>query len=490
MTTNKKFDDVTTVAEKIATGERTSFAITQELKERIEKHNPSINAFITLTKEKALLEAQKCDEERAQGKRRGPLHGVPITVKDSFATKGVPTTNGLLQLKDFVPTEDASVVQKVKAAGAIILGKSSLPPMAMDVQCNNELIGKTNNPWDVTKSSGGSSGGSAAAVASGFSYADMGSDIGGSIRIPSSFCGIYGFKPSEHGVSTAGHMPGLDHKDYVSVRHLHGVGPLARSMDDLQLLFSILAERDYSEAACKPLAKPHEAMRLRDIRIAWAPTIASIPVEKDIETTIHDAVTSLKQGGAAVSVFDEKSIDWSGIWKVWGQIIDAECNSQASPLARTLQWLFTKGRVAELPTVAMTFPLTYKNYMRVLNRRDQLITSFEKVMAETDVLILPVTSTTAIAHITPDKMMGYSPMYSEQVPVNTENVPYWKAMTFFTTPFNVLGMPVVTMPIGKNKDGMPIGIQIIGKRGMDFHLLAYAQEIDAVIGKHMTPNLV
>ena len=203
------FLTATQLAEKIRSGETTSLEVVQAFLKQIETYNPILNAIVTLDAQGALERAKEADEALARGELWGPLHGVPVTIKDSFSTAGMLSTSSHPPLADYVPPEDATVVARLRNAGAIILGKSNLPELAGDFQTNSPIFGITNNPWDLSVTPGGSSGGSAAAVAAGLSPLEIGSDLAGSIRIPSHFCGVFGMKPTEHLVSGFGHFPGL-----------------------------------------------------------------------------------------------------------------------------------------------------------------------------------------------------------------------------------------------------------------------------------------
>ena len=214
--------------------------LTQQMLARIDAHNPALNAVNLPTPDLALALAKAADVALAGGEAAGPLHGVPVTNKDAFALKGVPTTAGDPQLADHLPTEDAVVVSRLKAAGSVFLGQTNVPYMLADHISDNEIYGRSNNPWDFARTPGGSSGGAAAAVAAGLSYLSLGSDIGGSIRVPAHFCGIYGHKPTINLVPLAGHIPPAPWIPPQPKEILPVAGPLARSAEDLRLALGIL----------------------------------------------------------------------------------------------------------------------------------------------------------------------------------------------------------------------------------------------------------
>ncbi|MCI0664886.1 MAG: hypothetical protein L0220_27800, partial [Acidobacteria bacterium] len=227
------FGTAAQAVQAIRRGEISSRELTAHVIERIKKHNPKLNLFVTLLEEQALEKAKQADEMLAKKKAAGPLHGLPVVIKDTYATAGVRTTSGSKIFEQYVPKEDAVVVARLKAAGAIIIGKTNVPEFASDWQSFNQVAGTSNNPWDIKRTPGGSTGGGAAALAAGFGFLEVGSDIGGSIRIPSHFCGVYGHKPTIDVVPLLGHIP--PPPGSITPAELPVAGPLARSAEDLKL---------------------------------------------------------------------------------------------------------------------------------------------------------------------------------------------------------------------------------------------------------------
>ena len=220
---------------------------------QITAHNPSVNAIVTLDEARARQRAKEADEALAHDEIWGPLHGVPVTIKDVFETAGMRTTSSFKPLATYIPKQDATVVARLRQAGAIILGKTNTPEMAGDEQTNSPLFGRTNNPWNLERTPGGSSGGSAAALASGMSPLDIGSDIGGSVRNPAHFCGVFSLKPSDYRVPFTGHIPPPPGtKGRGLLRYFLTPGPLARSVQDLRLALSIIARPDEREWEVPP----------------------------------------------------------------------------------------------------------------------------------------------------------------------------------------------------------------------------------------------
>src|SRR6185436_5298258 len=220
--------------------------------------------------------AREADDALARGELWGPLHGVPMSIKDALETAGVRTTGGHPPLKDYVPKHDAAAVAKLRAAGAILLGKSNVPPLSADYRADNPIFGRTNNPWDLERTPGGSSGGAAAAVAAGLTAFDVGSDLAGSVRTPAHFCGLFGLKVTEGRISNAGHIPELPGQP-LAVRHLNVLGPLTRSIEDLELV---------TKAMCEPQVPWTDALEKSSCRIAWSADFSGVPVTRDTKDAI------------------------------------------------------------------------------------------------------------------------------------------------------------------------------------------------------------
>src|SRR5512133_3029032 len=247
---------------------------------QIERHNPALNAVVTIDAERARERARQADEALSRGVVWGPLHGVPFTLKDAHSTAGVRTTTGFPPL-DHVPQEDGTVAARLKAAGGVLIGKTNVAAMLADFQTSNSIFGRTNNPWNVERTPGGSSGGAAAALAAGMTPFEIGSDLSGSIRIPAHFCGLFALKPTEQRVSLDGMIPGLPPPR--SVRIMSCIGPIARSVEDLALLFPIIAGPDGRDTEVEPVPVGEVPdLRIKDLRIALAPTFPGLPAAAEI----------------------------------------------------------------------------------------------------------------------------------------------------------------------------------------------------------------
>jgi Asp-tRNA(Asn)/Glu-tRNA(Gln) amidotransferase A subunit family amidase/putative intracellular protease/amidase len=298
------FSSTKQLAEAIRTGAVSAMEVLEAHLAQIQRHNPALNAVITLDADRARERAREADRALARGEVWGPLHGVPFTLKDAHATAGVRTTTGFPPLADHVPQEDGSVAARLKTAGCILMGKTNVHMMLADpAQTINPIFGRTNNPWNVERTPGGSGGGAAAALASGMTPFEVGTDLSGSIRIPAHFCGLFGLKPTENRVSLAGVIPGLPPPR--SVRIMSCVGPMARTAEDLTLLYRIIAGPDGRDTDVQPVPVGDvPKLALKGLRIAFAPTFPGFPVAAEIRDTVEDLARRLARLGAIVEHAD------------------------------------------------------------------------------------------------------------------------------------------------------------------------------------------
>ena len=422
---------------------------------QIETHNPALNAVITLDAERASERAREADDALARGEAWGPLHGVPFTLKDAHATAGVRTTTGFPPLADYVPKEDGTVAGRLKAAGGILIGKTNVPVMLADFQTSNPIFGRTNNPWDTARTPGGSSGGAAAALASGMTPFEIGTDLSASIRLPAHFCGVFGLKPTERRVALTGLIPGLPGPR--PLRIMTSIGPMARSVDDLALLYAIIAGPDGRDTEVPPVPVEQAVnIGLRDIRIAVAPSFPSTAVAAEIRAAISELAGRLSPLCRAVDEAALPALDFN-----------QELASAGALVGMTIGAVQPDGQ--EQPT-------TLFQYLEALDRRDGSIVAWEQFFDQWDVLLCPPSVMTAFPHCDPG-----SPLQ-----VDGQQVPYWTVSAYGAL-FNYTGHPAVVLPFTRDRAGLPIGVQLVGKRWSDSRLLAVAAAVAGVTGAFRRP---
>jgi amidase len=464
------FSSATELAEKIRSRELSSFEVVSAFINQIEEQNKIYNAIVLLDKENALIKAKQADIALAKGEIWGKLHGVPITIKDNYKTKGLTTTAGYPPLKNNVPDEDAEIVKLLLSEGAIIIGKTNLSVLAMDMQADNPIFGKTNNPWDTTRTSGGSSGGCATALATGMTPLSFGNDLAGSLRIPSAYCGVYGFKPT-YGVSPLKGIQIDPEEEVNGIRALAVSGPLARNIEDLELAMDIIANSTQDNRRLVPIVRFWDSINIKELRIAWTDEFGGVEVDNEIKREISKFVSKLEAAGATVEKVVPE-IEFNIAWKTWGSFVGMQGGYSTSNFSRWLGSIFTKGDLENVPMHQnIVEPICVEKYMTASEIQDSLITKMENFLTKYDVFICPVSSVTAFKHHSPSKSYGNFNIYNEPLRVNDKEIHYYMATQGYTTPFSLTESPVLSMPIGLSSNSLPIGIQIIGKRYEDFKLL-------------------
>jgi amidase len=449
------FSSTTQLAAAIREGHVSATEVLEAHLAQIATHNPALNAIITMDAGQARKRAHEADEAQARGDVWGPLHGVPFTLKDAHATAGMRTTTGFPLLAGYVPQEDSTVTARLKAAGGILMGKTNVAMMLADYQSNNPIFGRTNNPWNIERTPGGSSGGAAAALAAGMTPFDIGTDLSSSIRIPAHFCGLFGLKPTEQRVPLTGLIPGLPGPR--PVRIMSCIGPMARTVEDLALLYAIIAGPDGRDTEVHPVPVDEvPKLELKQLRIAFAPTFPGFPVAADI----RDAVEELaRQLSPLCEVVEEAALP---------QLDFNQEGASAGALIGMMTGAF-QPEEQERPT-------TLAQYLEALHRRDQSIVAWEQFFDEWDVLLCPPSMVTAFPHCEPG-----TPLH-----VDGQQVVYWMVSAHGTL-FNYTGHPAVVLPYKLDRDGLPIGVQMIGKRWDESRLLAMAKVLSEVTGAFQRP---
>ena len=421
--------------------------LTKLMLARIERLNPKLNAYLTVTAEPALAQAKKAEAElygprgRKGHRDRGPLHGIPISLKDNIYTKDTRTTAGSKILKEFVPQRDAVVVSQLKEAGAIILGKTNLHEFAYGVTTDNPHFGPTRNPWDVSRIPGGSSGGSAAAVAAGLCYGSIGTDTGGSIRIPAALCGIVGLKPTFGRVSVADVVPLSPRFDCV--------GPLARSAADAAVLLDPIFVRGEKEAGLQSATQSKSAL-LRGFRIAVPKDFFLKIVSVEVEYAFDSALRVLRKLGAALK--HEASIplleetEDAGNQIAWAEATHYHQHAGWFPARAADYGEDVRTRLELGAKVAAT------TYLQALEQREAFIEGFHGAMADAklDALAVPTTPI-------PAPTIG-----EETTAVCGTNHPTRALLLRNNRPANLGGLPAISVPCGLTADDLPVGLQLIG----------------------------
>jgi amidase len=422
---------------------------------QIEARNPPLNAVVTIDVDRARADAKAADDATARGAATGALHGVPFTLKDAFATKGVRTTSGFT-LFDHVPTADATIAARLKNAGAILVGKTNVPVLLADYQTSNPIFGRTNNPWDTSRTPGGSSGGAAAAVAAGMTPFEVGTDLSGSIRLPSHFCGVFGLKPTEHRVSLNGVVP-VPRGGPRPVRIMSCVGPMARTPDDLALILSIIAGPDPGDTDVDPVALGDFApVPAREIRIAFAPMIGGFPVSGAIRGALESVANQLESVGAVVEEAKLPPLDLTDDLK------------QAGALIPKIASAFSPG--PDNPKASLA------EYLTALDRRDRSIAAWEAFFEDWDALLCPPAMTTAFPHTTPGSALEVDGREEQYFSLGAHG-----------TLFNYSGHPAVVMPSGMMDNGLPIGVQLVGRWWSEARLVGIAKTLTELTGGFRRP---
>lgn len=479
-------DDQFATAQQMREALRTRRVSAQELLEwhlkRIKRYNQALNAIVVLTEEQAHQRAAEADAAIARGVLLGPLHGLPVTIKDCIEVAGLPTTAGVPQRVGTISTTTAPVAQSILDAGAILLGKTNLPPYATDWQTNNPLFGRTNNPWDLTRTPGGSTGGGAAALAAGLTALELGSDLAGSLRIPAAFCGVYGHRPSETAVPRSGHIPGSPLENPAVVMNV--MGPLARSAEDLELALSIIAEPIVGEQVAWQLQlPPPRHIRLADFRVAMLPSVPWLPVDKEIVTALDDLAARLRQIGARVEEITPEGFD---LWKhheAYCQLMSAIVFTHLSTEERAqLVELLSQSPDPFGGAQAVGVGATLSQFLALLEQRERYRALFRAFFRNVDVLVTPVTVTSAFTHIS-DQI----PMVQRTIQVNGQTIPY-TLLPVYAGLATYSGLPATVFPWGKTRIGLPLGLQVIGPYLEDHTTITFARLLEREFGGFTSPT--
>lgn len=448
------YRSVETMARAIREGRISSTELVERHFEHIQRVNTSLNAVVRLSKASALKAAHRADRMRNQGAKLGPLHGVPMTIKDSLDTSGVITTGGVKARMNRVPSQDATVVHRLKQAGAILLGKTNTPPLTLSFETNNAVYGRTHNPYDFERTCGGSSGGSAAIVAAGGSPFDIGSDTGGSIRQPCHNCGVVGIKPTSGRVPRTGHLIAYDN----FLQSLTQLGPITRYVRDAQLLLPIISGPDWKDPHVIPMPwRDPDDVVLSDLRIAFYTNNGAVQARSDIAQVIQDAAYACEMQGASIHQTRPLSVQFAANY------FDALFEADDFAWIRRLQdESMIRDDLWTPPKDAASLTLLFEHWQKYQSQMLQF-------MEQYDVILCPAFTHPAMPHgaVHAQKLgAGYG----------------------YLNAFNLVGWPVIVVRAGTSVEGLPIGIQIAAAPWREDIALAVAAYIEESFGGWEPPS--
>lgn len=480
------------LAGELAEGRIGSRDLLEHYLARIERHNAPVNAVIALDTEQARRRADEADAATRRGERWGPLHGLPMTIKDTWEVPGMPCTAGAPQYRDHRPHQPAEVVRRLQQAGAIVFGKTNVPYKALDIQTDNPIHGISRNPWAPALTTGGSSGGAAAALASGFTPLEVGSDIGGSIRIPAHFCGVYGHKSTHGIVSMRGHVPG--DPGHIGEPDLAVAGPMARSADDLALLLDLIAgpPRTMQPGWRLDLPAPRHD-RLADFRVLMWTDDADCPIDSRMASAYRDLAAQLTRAGVQVShgapagmglmdLYPNYTLQMGAIMKAWLTRRERMAKGMVAPaMGWTPALLRGLSKVMDAPKCVDRFiegmTLSHGHWLALIEASLALRERFSAAFRDHDVILAPPTMTTAFPH-------DASLFATRRLRVDGR-LRHYSDLFMWIAPATVLGLPATSAPVARTPEGLPVNVQIIGAPCDDRTTIRFAQLLAQMQGEPM-----
>jgi amidase len=458
------------LADMISSGEATSTEIVTEHLKQIEKHNPALNAVVILLEKEALKEAEKCDVEARLGQFRGPLHGVPMTIKEQYWLKGTKTTVNFKMFRDWTAPEDAVVVERLKHAGAIILGKTNVPKNLTDYQVSGDLYPEGKNPYHTDYSPGGSSGGSAAALAAGMTPVELGGDFGGSIRNPANWCGLYGLKPTENTVPKHGHIC-MPEGARGWVFHMATAGPMARTPADMELVWEIIRGTYSGDRTVPRIAwKNTIGTSLCDYKVAWVDQWPGYDTSEETKAMIGNFIGQLQkrdcgtENASPGKNLHERSL---ALWvRLFAQLIPQDVPMYFRPI---MKMGMRKGMLKGFAKFRTEFNKGFRNsfiyYSESMGIRAGIVEEWERFFENHDLLVSP---------------MSYGPAHKRTkqgtpIEYDGKTFVYLDYAWPFLTCFNASGHPAMNIPLGIGQDGLPMGIQVVGPYWSEPDLIQFAR---------------
>ena len=482
---NLCFLSATEQARLIRNGQLRSRDLLEAFHARSQATRDSLNAVIQEDIEYARQRADQLDELAARNHFVGPLHGLPVTIKDTLSVVGMPTTAGNLALADYRPTQNASAVQQLVDDGVVIYGKTNVPDMAADWQSWNAVYGTTNNPWDGSRTPGGSSGGAAAAVSAGLTAFELGSDLGGSIRVPAHFCGVYGHKPTHGIISLHGHIPG--EPGQLALTDIASLGPLARSAEDLALVLRSTVDRQPG-ARGEPAytLRPETRQRLQDFKVAAWLDDAYSPVSQGIAQVLQQCAAALKDAGVALNAEARPGFSLEEAGDVYMRLLMGIHSGGVDEAGFAALPSHHLGEAERAGSIAEGFSrylgLSHRNWLKANERREQMRQGWRELFSQYDVLLAPVSITTAFAHDHSE------PQYQRKLPIDGQSRDYMSQILWCGALAGAGLLPSTVAPVGFTEEGLPVGIQIIGAPGSDLTTIQFAGLLSGLLGGYRQPR--
>ena len=464
------FESATSLATKIRRKEFSCVELLRMYLDRVDQHNGELNAIVVEKRDQSLREAYAADAVVSRGDSLGPLHGVPMTIKESCDVAGMPTTWGVPHLRDNIAKTDALAVRRLRQSGVILFGKTNVSFLLSDFQSYNDLYGTTNNPWDLTRSPGGSSGGSAAALAAGLTGIESGSDIGGSLRNPAHYSGVFAHKPTWNLLPSQGHaLPGVK-----GASDLFVIGPLARSAEDLDTAVRVMGGPNEIESRGLRLQLPELNKQLSDLRVAVWRDDKLAPVDNEVSERVDMVAEALKSAGASINYDARPSFTARHNQEVYQFLLHA-----------TMSFGMTESQYQRALESAAQLDENDKSYRAMLRRaqvarfrdwadnndkRTHIRWAWHEFFSDYDILITPIMATPAIKH-------DHRPMSERSIEVNNEKQDYFLQIFWSGLTTNAY-LPSTIVPTGPNRDGLPIGVQIAGPEYGDLITIGVAKELE------------
>lgn len=455
---------------------------------RIQEKNPAINAVVAMDLEAARQRADAADKATANGESWGPLHGLPMTIKDTYEVPGMPCTAGAPSLRDHRPKKPAVTISHLLDAGAILVGKTNVPLFASDLQSYNKIYGTTHNPWNLSCTPGGSSGGAAAALAAGFSALELGSDIGGSIRIPAHFCGVYGHKVTHGIISLRGHVPGPP--GALGEPDLAVSGPMARTAEDLQLLLDVVAGPSPLQQPGWHLKLPAATQKkIEDFRVLLWIDDPLCPIDHQMSSLYLQLKSALESAGVSVTTGSPLGMNLDDFYPLYMNLMGSIMGASQKKIERRVMGLAAPlwhrvGDYFDLPKRFEYFlegaAQSHVDWLRMDEKRRRIRQKFLAIFNQYDVILMPPAATTALKHQHEPEM----PL--RKIFINGEKRNY-ADMLMWISPATLMGLPATSAPIGKTTAGMPVNVQIVGAPFQDKTTIKFAAMMAKVMGGFTVP---